>query len=122
MSGPTNSPVMSPAWVRNRTRSARAVAAHFRLAAVGIIIAHAEIGLGSVRRFHGEEAVGANAEVAMAERRNLFAGEIDSERTVVDDDEIVARTGHFNEGKTVHDFTKLTHPPAKVQVRSASPV
>jgi hypothetical protein len=54
--------------------AARSVAAHFGFAAVGVVVAHAEVGLG-FGLLNEEESVGADAAVAVAEAGDLGVGE-----------------------------------------------
>lgn len=54
--------------------AAGAVAAHFGFPAVGVVITHAEVGLG-FGFFDEEESVGADAAVAVAEAGDLSVGE-----------------------------------------------
>jgi len=74
--------------------AARAVAAHFGFAAVGVVVAETEI-----RAFpgglHGEQAVGADAAIAVAERGDGVGVEVDGEVAVVNDDEVIAGAVHF---------------------------
>lgn len=76
----------------------RTIAAHFSLAAVGIVITEAEI-RALLGGFHGEQAVGADAAVAITQRGDGVAVEFLGERevAVVNDDEVVAGTVHFEE-------------------------
>ena len=83
--------------VRGETpETARAVAAHFRLAAIGIVIAEFEI-----RAFFGgfdrQQTVRADAAVAVAEGFDGFGVEGNREIAIVDDDEVIAGTVHFVE-------------------------
>ena len=55
-------------------KAAGAVAAHFCFPAVGVVITHAEVGLG-FGLFDEEESVGTDAAVAVAEAGDLGVGE-----------------------------------------------
>ncbi len=80
--------------------AAGAVAAHFRFAAVGIVVAHAEIG--AVRgTFQEEHAVGPDPAMAIADARDLFAGQLEVAHPIVEQDEIVAGAVHFRETQHV---------------------
>ena len=78
--------------------AARAVAAHLGFAAVGVVITETEI-----RAFRGgldgEQSVGSDAAVAVAESGDGVGVEVLGERevAVVNDDEIVAGAVHFEE-------------------------
>src|SRR5690606_35159726 len=76
----------------------RAISAHFSLAAISIVVAEPEVGavLGGL---DGEQAIRANAAVAVAKMGDLIAVELEGEIAVVDDDEVVAGTVHFVEVK-----------------------
>lgn len=79
-------------------KATRAVAAHFGFTSVGIVIAKTEI-RAFLRGFHGQQAVRADASVAIAERGDGIAIQFGCERevAVINDDEIVAGTIHFEE-------------------------
>ncbi len=79
--------------------AAGAVAAHLGFATVGIIIAHAEIGVGAVGGFNREHAVGPDAEMAVAKPLDLRGGQRAIERAVVDDNEVVAGAAHLHKGE-----------------------
>ena len=76
----------------------RAVAAHFGLAAVAVMVAHPEVGT-AFGGFDREEAIGSDAAVAVAEMGDGFPGKSPVQIAVVEQDEIVARTVHFCERK-----------------------
>ena len=80
--------------------AAGAVPAHRPERAVGVAVAHAEVGPVGVGGVEGEEAVGADAEaagaVAAGEAGELLVGE--AEEPVVEDDEVVAGPVHLGEG------------------------
>ena len=82
--------------VRESCETTRAVAAHLGLAAVGIVIAHPEIG--AVRRtLEEEDTIRADAAMPVADPRDLLAREREIARTIVEQDKIVARAIHFRE-------------------------
>ena len=76
--------------------AAGTVAAHFGFAAVGVVVAHAEVGSG-LSGFDGEETVCADAAVAVAQGGDLRAAEGEAAVPVVEDDEVVAGPVHFPE-------------------------
>src|SRR5690606_5731876 len=78
--------------------AARAVAAHFSLAAIRIVVAHAVVApvLGGL---HDEQAIGPDAALALAESGDLGAVEGEGQITVVENDEIVPRAVHFPKTK-----------------------
>jgi hypothetical protein len=67
------------------------------LAAIGIIIAKAEVGLG-LSGLHRQQAIGPDAAMAIAEKVDLRPREREALVAVVDDDEVVARAVHLGEG------------------------
>ncbi len=67
----------------------RAVAAHLGLAAIGVIITHAEIGIRLVRRLGREQAIGANPKMPVAKPGDLFRRKRVMERAIVDHDKVV---------------------------------
>ena len=73
-----------------------AIAAHFGLAAIGIVIAHPEIG-SLLRRFYGQQPIGADAAVTIAQAGDLLIGERHGLGAVVDQHEIIAGAVHFGE-------------------------
>ena len=79
---------MTPAGVSNETfvqrtghsigetrKATRAIAAHLRFAAIGVVVAHAEIGA-VARRLDDKDAVRADAAMAIAQARDLFSLEL----------------------------------------------
>src|SRR6185312_13804954 len=76
--------------------TANAIAAHFRLAAVGVIHAHARVGL--VGGTYKDESIGTDAEMAVADGP-AEAGRIvrHGVREAIDIDVIVAAPLHFGE-------------------------
>ena len=69
--------------IRETRETARAVAAHLRFAAVGVVIAHAEIR--TVRRFfQNQNAVRPDASMPIADARDLVAGECQVSGTIVE--------------------------------------
>lgn len=78
------------------SKTASPIAAHFGLTAIGIIIAEPEIGT-CLGRLDCEQAVSTNAALAVTEQSNLLSAEAGIERTVIDDNEVVARAVHFVE-------------------------
>ena len=70
--------------------AAGAVAAHLALGAVGVVVAHRAVELGAAPQRH--QPVGPDAEVAVAEPRNTRGVGREALLTVVEQDEVVART------------------------------
>jgi hypothetical protein len=65
---------MGPAQRMNKTgKASRAIAAHLGFAAVGIIIAHPEIGVRLIGWLDGEQPVGTDAEMAIAKPGDLVS-------------------------------------------------
>ena len=79
--------------------AARAVSAHFGFATVGIVVAHAEVGLRGGCGFCADEAVSTDATVTVAEACDLFFGKADLVCAVIDHDEVVSGAVHFGEGE-----------------------
>ncbi len=96
------------ARVRERHRAARAVAAHLGLAAVGIVVRHAEVGTRD--RADDDEPVAADALAAVAQRGDALAGQPAGGQVAGQDhDEVVAGAVHLGEGHA------LAHrPPPEV--------
>ena len=77
--------------------AAGTVAAHSGGMAVAVVITHREIkAVGGV--LEQEETVGPNTETAMADVGNLVDGKLESRRTVVDGNKVIASTIVFTEG------------------------
>ena len=76
--------------------TARAVATHFRLAAVRIVVAHPEI-CTVHRAFEYQHAIGADTAMPVADLRDLIGREMQIAGAIIDQDEIVARAVHFRE-------------------------
>ena len=79
--------------------AAYAVAAHLGQGAVGVDVVHVAVSLFRGCRPHKDDAVGADAEVAVAQIRHLGIGQLESAVSIVNEDEIVAETVHFGEGQ-----------------------
>ena len=79
--------------------AAHAVAAHLSQGAVGVDVVHVAVSLFRESRPHEDDAVGADAEVAVAQIRHLLVGQIKSAVAIVDEDEIVPETVQFGEGQ-----------------------
>ena len=78
------------------TEAAGAVAAHFGFTAVGIVVAHFEVAAFG-GGFDEEEAIGTDAAVAVAEACDLVSGEGEAEVPIVEHDEVIPGTVHFDE-------------------------
>jgi hypothetical protein len=86
-------------WQKMSGESAEAtgtIAAHFCFSAVGIVVAEPEI-RAIFRGFHGQQAIGADAAVAIAKSFDGFGVEGNREIAVVDDNEVIAGAVHFVE-------------------------
>ena len=79
---------------REPAEAARAIPAHFRLAAVRIVIAETEI-RAVAGGLHREQSIRADPAVAVAERGDRVAVEFDREVAVINDDEVIAGAVHF---------------------------
>ena len=81
--------------------TARSVAAHFRFSAVGIVIAHAHRTAFSLGGLHGNQAVRADAEAAVAQGFYGFLVQHGREAfvAVVHHDKVIAGARHFIEMK-----------------------
>lgn len=73
--------------------------AHLGQGAVGVDVVHVAVSLFRESRPHEDDAVGADAEVAVAQIRHLLVGQIKSAVAIVDEDEIVPETVQFGEGQ-----------------------
>ena len=73
----------------------RPVAAHFRFAAVGVIVAHREIG--GLGRLDQQDPVRTNAKATMTDSGNGFRIGREISLAIVGNDKIVARSAHFVE-------------------------
>jgi hypothetical protein len=76
--------------------AAGAVTAHFGFTAVSVVVTHFEVtafGGG----FDEEEAIGTDAAVAVAEAGDLVSGEGEAKVTIVEHDEVIPGTVHFDE-------------------------
>ena len=60
---------------------------------------HVAVSLFRESRPHEDDAVGADAEVAVAQIRHLGIGQTESAVSIVNEDEIVAETVQFGEGQ-----------------------
>jgi hypothetical protein len=80
----------------------RAVAAHLGFTAIGIEVAHAQLGLVGRRHLGHEHAVGPDAAVPIAEAGDDFRRELPFARPVVEQDEVVAGAVHLGEVQRVH--------------------
>src|SRR5260221_9217974 len=89
-----------------------AVAAHLGFAAVGVVIAHPEIGARLIGRLDGEQSVGSDPEMPVAKPGDLFAGEGMAQGAVVDDHEVIARPAHLDKRETVHTQGKIVRSGA----------
>ena len=79
--------------------AARAVAALFDLAAVGVEDAVAEIDVGARGGLDHQQLVAADAEVAVGDRLHARRAQVDRRAGGVDDDEVVAEAVHLGEAQ-----------------------
>ena len=79
--------------------AAHAVAAHLGQGAVGVDVVHVAVSLFRESRPHEDDAVGADAEVAVAQIGHLGIGQTESAVSIVNEDEIVPETVQFGEGQ-----------------------
>ena len=77
--------------------AAGAVAAHLGVRSVGVPELPRPLGLPRGTGHQQHQAIGADAELAMAELGHLLAGEVESAVAVVGHDEVVARPAHLHE-------------------------
>jgi hypothetical protein len=80
--------------IRKTREATRAVATHFRFAAIGVKITHPKIGTVG-RLFEQQNSIGPDAAMAIAKACDLAAIEMNVALAIVDQDEIVARAVHF---------------------------
>ncbi len=78
------------------TKATRAVAAHFRFAAIGVVVTEFVIG-SFFRWLHRQQSIRTNPAMTIAERGDGVIVEGDREVAVIDDDEIVTGAIHFVE-------------------------
>jgi len=76
-----------------------AITAHFRFAAVGIIVTEFDISI-AFGRFDCDVAIRSDAAVAIAEEGDLGGGEVGVERAVINHDEVVSGSVHFGESES----------------------
>ena len=81
--------------------AAGTVAAHFGFAAVGIVVAHAEVGFG-FGALDEKDSIGADAAVAVAQEGDLGVGERERAVAVVQHDEVIAGAVHLGEMQNWH--------------------
>jgi hypothetical protein len=79
--------------------TARGVAAGARLGAVGVADAHEQVGVGLGRRgVERDELVAADPDLPVREAADLVGRELEWQRALVDDDEVVTGAVHLDEG------------------------
>lgn len=99
-------------------KTAGAVPAHLRFAAIGVVVAHPEIGaIGCWLK--DQDAVRADTAMAVAEPRDLVAGEGELTGAIVEQNEIVPRSVHLREAQ--HMTCSLTYSPVKAKRLSGRP-
>jgi hypothetical protein len=85
---------------RESGETTRAIATHLGLTAISIVIAHPKVR--AIRRLlEDENAVRADAAMAIAQKRNLFARERKLSGTIIEQYEIVPGAIHFRETEHV---------------------
>ena len=72
------------------------ISAHFGFTAVGVVVAHAEVG-GGLGGFDSDEAIGADAAMAVTNLGDLGGGEWEYIEAIIDHDEVIACAVHFGE-------------------------
>src|SRR5437879_1387207 len=87
-------------FMRETRKAARAVAAHFRLAAVAVKVAHPKV-RAVPRFFQQQNSIGANAAVTIANARDLVGIEMNVSGTIVDHHEIVSGAAHLRESQHI---------------------
>ena len=99
-------------------KTARTVPAHLGFAAVGVVIAHPEIG--AIRRpLENEHAIRADSAMAIANPGNLLGGEHEIAGPIVEENEIVPRAGHLGEAE--HATCWLAQASMKAKPASSDP-
>ena len=84
--------------LRETRKTTRAVTAHLRFAAVGVVVTHAKIR--TVRRFlQNQHAIRADTAMAIANAHDLLRRQVQLSGSVVEHDEIIARAVHLSEAK-----------------------
>ena len=82
--------------VRVTRKTSGAVSAHFRFAAIGVVVAHPKIR--AVRRaLQHEHSICAHPAVPIANLRDLIRGQLQIAKAIIDHHEIVPRAIHFHE-------------------------
>ena len=83
--------------VHKAGKAARAVAALLDLGAVGVVDHVFEVNAGAGRGPHGQDLVGAHAEVAVAQKAVVGRGQAQAATGLVEHDKVVASPLHFGE-------------------------
>lgn len=86
----------------HRRHAARGVAARANLAAVGVADAHGNVGARIAGRLDDDQLIAANARMPIRQFAHLSGGKRNAPPARIDDDEVVAETMHFDEGKRFH--------------------
>ena len=92
--------------------AARAVAALFYLAAIGVKDAIAEVSARRLRRLDQQQLIKADAGMAIAQRTDLFRGQFDILTHAVDHDEVVAEAVHFGKFQAHNRYNFLASQPS----------
>jgi hypothetical protein len=100
------------------SETARAVPAHFRFAAIGIVVTHPEISA-VCRRLEDEDAIRPDAAVPIAEPGDLGASEREVAGAIIEQDKVVARPVHFRERQ--HAICWLAYSVMKAKPASVGP-
>src|SRR5205823_5715266 len=77
-------------------KTTRAIAAHFRFAAVAVVVAHPEIGAVD-RGFDQQNPIRPYPAMTIANSRDLLRAQMHFASTIVDHDKVVSRTIHLGE-------------------------
>src|SRR5437016_8073473 len=86
-------------------KTTRAIAAHFRFAAVAVVVAHPEIGAVG-RGFDQQNPIRPYPAMTIANSRDLLRAQMHFASTIVDHDKVVPRTVHLGESQhMILDFT-----------------
>jgi hypothetical protein len=104
-------PILAAGKPSRKTRkAARAIAAHLRLAAIGVVVTHLEIR--PIRRWlHRDETVCTDAAVTIAQTSNRRAVQRVAKVAVVEHDEVIPGSVHLGERQGRH-VRKLDKPSA----------
>src|SRR5690606_25724650 len=86
-----------PTLMQETDEATRAIAAVFCLAAVRVVDAVTEVGIGYRGGFGDDDLVGAHAQMTMCQHADAFGGELERLVHTVEHHEVVAGPVHFGE-------------------------